>query len=166
MDAQPAAAPAQAPAQDTSVNHSQPWRNGLVNPTGIVNPGDRRWSGSTAMSNDIAGTDFTAPQHVPHQICKCQWPRKACRELTIRPKYASSPTTELCSDTVRGRSDLRHTQIGLSDRRQDSDTGSVNPHPSPAFPQARPPGLPQTPSAAHDLGRYRLPLCQRRSLSA
>ena len=58
-----------APTQAPAMNGAQAWRNGLVNPTDIVNPGDRRWSGSTTMSNDIGGNDFTT-QHVPHSICK------------------------------------------------------------------------------------------------
>lgn len=51
------------------MNGAQAWRNGLVNPTDIVNPEARRWSGSTAMSNDIANNDFST-SHVPHSICK------------------------------------------------------------------------------------------------
>lgn len=55
------------------MNGAQAWRNGLVNPTDIVNPEARRWSGSTAMSNDIGATDFSATHHVPHSICKQKW---------------------------------------------------------------------------------------------
>jgi hypothetical protein len=61
-----------APAQAQPMNGAQAWRNGLVNPTDIVNPEARRWSGSTAMSNDISGADFSNAQqaHVPHSICE------------------------------------------------------------------------------------------------
>jgi hypothetical protein len=61
-----------APAQAQPMNGAQAWRNGLVNPTDIVNPEARRWSESTAMSNDISGADFSNAQqaHVPHSICE------------------------------------------------------------------------------------------------
>jgi hypothetical protein len=58
------------PVQAPAMNGAQAWRNGLVNPTDITNPEARRWSGSTAMSNDIGNNDFSTSPHVPHSICK------------------------------------------------------------------------------------------------
>jgi len=45
------------------------WGNGVVSPSDITNPEARRWSGSTAMSNDLGGDQFTGA-HVPHPICE------------------------------------------------------------------------------------------------
>lgn len=61
---------APAPAQAPAMNGAQAWRNGLVNPTDITSSEARRWSGSTAMSNDIGNNDFSTSAHVPHSICK------------------------------------------------------------------------------------------------
>jgi hypothetical protein len=61
------ATPAPAPHPNTGAPRT--WGNGIVNPSDIANPQDRRWSGSTAMSNDLGGDEFT-PSHVPHPICK------------------------------------------------------------------------------------------------
>jgi hypothetical protein len=71
LDAQTATATVAAPvtAQESSTNH-QTWPAGLVNPTDTVNGDNRRWSGSTALSNELAADDFTASPHIPHSICK------------------------------------------------------------------------------------------------
>jgi hypothetical protein len=61
--------PATQPSNQNQNTAAQAWRNGIVNPSDIVNPEARRWSGSTAMSNDLTGEDFST-SHVPHPICK------------------------------------------------------------------------------------------------
>ena len=61
------ATPAAAPLLNNATSHN--WGNGIVNPSDISNPRARRWSGSTAMSNDLGGDQFT-DSHVPHPICK------------------------------------------------------------------------------------------------
>jgi hypothetical protein len=58
-------APAPLPTNGAPRN----WGNGIVSPSDITNPEARRWSGSTAMSNDLGGDQFTG-SHVPHPICK------------------------------------------------------------------------------------------------
>jgi hypothetical protein len=62
-----AATPAPAPLSNNGALRT--WGNGIVNPSDVVKPDTRRWSGSTAMSNDLGGDEFTA-SHVPHPICK------------------------------------------------------------------------------------------------
>ncbi len=58
-----------APAPLPNNGASRTWGNGIVNPSDITNPEARRWSGSTAMSNDLGGDQFP-DSHVPHAICK------------------------------------------------------------------------------------------------
>jgi len=58
-----------APAPLSNNGASRNWGKGIVNPSDITNPEARRWSGSTAMSNDLGGDQFT-DSHVPHPICK------------------------------------------------------------------------------------------------
>ncbi|KAE8443383.1 hypothetical protein EG329_001942 [Mollisiaceae sp. DMI_Dod_QoI] len=55
--------PAASDPQPNANGITQAWRNGLVNPSDIVNPDARRWSGS-AVSNE--GEDYSS--HVPHAI--------------------------------------------------------------------------------------------------
>jgi hypothetical protein len=57
------------PAQLPSNGAPRAWGNGIVNPSDIVNTEARRWSESTAMSNDLGGDEFST-SHVPHPICK------------------------------------------------------------------------------------------------
>ena len=59
------------------------WGNGVVSPSDITNPEARRWSGSTAMSNDLGGDQFT-DSHVPHPICKFGRAGIACRANVMR----------------------------------------------------------------------------------
>lgn len=58
-------APAATEPQPNTNGVAQAWRNGLVNPSDIVNSDARRWSGS-GISNE--GEDLSS--HVPHAICK------------------------------------------------------------------------------------------------
>lgn len=127
------------PSQAPAMNGAQAWKNGLVNPTDIVNPEARRWSGSTAMSNDIVANDFAASQHVPHSIYQSVNQQITSGEIARRQSFAPSsfddPTYNLLtSASIHG--DRKATQV--------------------ASPQ-----VPPAPMLKHKLPEYLKPLPQR-----
>lgn len=75
--------------------HPQIWENGIVNPSDIVNPEARRWSGASSLSNDVR--DELNSAHVPHSICTFHSLQIISSNLTNRPKcnpanqHAGSP---------------------------------------------------------------------------
>ncbi|KAH8682908.1 fungal-specific transcription factor domain-containing protein [Tricladium varicosporioides] len=76
-----------APVPQTTANGAtQAWRNGLVNPSDISNPEARRWSGSTAMSNDLAEMG-----HVPHQIYQNVNSQISKGEMLRRQSFIQTP---------------------------------------------------------------------------
>ena len=83
------AAPATTP-QPNPNGAARTWGNGIVNPSDITNLEARRWSGSSAISNDLDGDEFTG-SHVPHPICKFWRSGRVWYELTCRrPKCEQS----------------------------------------------------------------------------
>ncbi|PMD49143.1 uncharacterized protein K444DRAFT_639022 [Hyaloscypha bicolor E] len=66
------------------------WGNGIVNPSDITNPEARRWSGSTAMSNDLGGDQFT-DSHVPHPIYQNVTNQINSREILRKQSYIPAP---------------------------------------------------------------------------
>ncbi|KAH8588390.1 fungal-specific transcription factor domain-containing protein [Bisporella sp. PMI_857] len=110
----PAAAAVTAP-QAPTMNGAQAWRSGLVNPTDIANPEARRWSGSTAMSNDISGNDFSTSGHVPHSIYQNVNHQMSKAELMRRQSYVptgfeADPTYNLLTSAAMS-GDLKATRI-------------------------------------------------------
>ncbi|KAF4634526.1 hypothetical protein G7Y89_g3578 [Cudoniella acicularis] len=72
--------------QNTANGAAQGWRNGLVNPSDITNLEARRWSGSTAMSNDLAEMG-----HVPHQIYQNVNSQISKGEMLRRQSFIQTP---------------------------------------------------------------------------
>ncbi|KAH8745864.1 fungal-specific transcription factor domain-containing protein [Hyaloscypha finlandica] len=115
------------------------WGNGVVSPSDITNPEARRWSGSTAMSNDLGGDQFT-DSHVPHPIYQNVTNQINSREILRKQSYIPAPFDAdptyalLTSASIHG--DRMATRLGT-------------------------PSLPPAPMLKHKLPEYLKPLPQR-----
>ncbi|KAH7378156.1 cutinase transcription factor 1 alpha [Cadophora sp. MPI-SDFR-AT-0126] len=91
---------------------SQTWPNGIVNPSDISNPGNRRWSSSS--SNDLP-EDYAPGPHVPHPIYqtvnkKIENHTLLRRQGYMATQYDSDPTyTLMTSASLSG--DLTKTRL-------------------------------------------------------
>lgn len=136
---------------------TQAWRNGLVNPSDIVNPDARRWSGS-AMSND--GDEF--PSHVPHAICKPVNLRCKSHNLTTKDQNV---TKQIDKGEILRRAGYIHQNPQydaeafhalLTSAAPSGDRTRSRVEDSPATPAA-----PHMPMLKHVLPGYLKPLPQR-----
>jgi hypothetical protein len=148
-----------APTQAPAMNGAQAWKNGLVNPTDIVNPEARRWSGSTAMSNDIGANDFSAvPQHVPHSICK-QW-------NSWNPAAATNGSDQTVNQQIsKGEIHRRQSHVpSFNDDPTYNLLTSASIHgdrTSSVAPRLASPSMPPAPMLKHRLPAYLKPLPSR-----
>lgn len=140
------------PAQAPAMNGAQAWRNGLVNPTDITSSEARRWSGSTAMSNDIGKDDFTSSTHVPHSICKFQ----------IQKLWDSTdPPDQTVNQQISKGEIIRRQTFAPNGFDPDFLLNSASIHGDRTATRIASPPLPPAPMLKHKLPDYLKPLPQR-----
>jgi hypothetical protein len=134
------------------MNGAQAWRNGLVNPTDITSSEARRWSGSTAMSNDIGKDDFTSSTHVPHSICKFQ----------IQKLWDSTdPPDQTVNQQISKGEIIRRQTFAPNGFDPDFLLNSASIHGDRTATRIASPPLPPAPMLKHKLPDYLKPLPQR-----